>query len=59
MVYVMTYRYEGYPAEPSGAYLRTIWQGYLANGLALEPLEAALRENKRELGCSKDELPNG
>ncbi len=49
MVYVMAEQYEQCPAYPSSTYLRTIWQGYLANGIALAPLQAAIAENEREL----------
>jgi gamma-glutamylcyclotransferase (GGCT)/AIG2-like uncharacterized protein YtfP len=55
-IYVMAEQYEKSPAEPTGTYLRTIWQGYLANGLSLGPLEAAICENEREISCREDKL---
>jgi hypothetical protein len=56
MMYVMAKQYEGCPAAPANAYVSTIWQGYLANGLALAPLLAALCENEREGASREDHL---
>lgn len=49
MIYVLSRQYEDRPAEPSGSYLTTIWQGYRDHGLAFAALRAALDENEREL----------
>jgi hypothetical protein len=35
--------------------VRTIWQGYLANGIALEPLTDAIVANERELARKLEE----
>jgi uncharacterized protein YcaQ len=55
MLYVMAERYESCPAAPSRMYVRTIWQGYLDNDVALRALQGAVDENARELAEREDE----
>jgi gamma-glutamylcyclotransferase (GGCT)/AIG2-like uncharacterized protein YtfP len=59
MMYVMAERYEGCPAEPSGAYVSSICQGYFANGLSIAPLKEALQINKHERECQEEKHPRG
>ena len=49
MVYVMAKEYEKLPAEPSGYYLDTIWQGYINNKIPLLKLKQAVADNKMKI----------